>query len=456
MVGKVAAGNDPGEELHRIKLLVFRGFVVLLVAVLLLSVLWVSSLVYDVDWVVREVDEAAITCSPVLSEAPTGELLMAYGTSAGLTLATEDEGAWSISHVMASGLGENAFSVRAVDMAVDDAGGVHIASVSYWPEIGIFGLTRLVYSSQTSTGWENVVVDENVSTVGVSLAVDSDSNAHISYVTTDSGWSFVRNVTYATDSAGEWMYYDISSGLPCKWDMHVASSICVDSTGEPHIAFISEFIAGHVTNLTGTLTYAFVGWGNPALSGIYPSCPAILADADGVVHVVCYDERQDVMSDGQITRTLVHFRYSEGEGSYENATLASDADLSWDRTQAVIDPEGGLRLFYTSDYGIGVITLTRDGEVSEDSVPAITDSAWMDGVSVVVRADGETVISKRYSPIGYVTDSFTFSERLSTATDPVQQTLITLVVIAVLVSAAVVLSRRAFREESKWHEALKE
>jgi hypothetical protein len=458
MVGGVDKALDSSEKLYRIRLFTFRGFVVLLVAVVLLSVFWISALVYDVNWVVRGVDEAAVTCCPAILETPTGKLLMTYGTTAGLILATQDDGAWSFSSVMESDAAEGAFSVHAAAVAVDDDEGVHIASLSYWPGTGLYGVSRLIYSERASSGWENTIVDEHVSTFGVSIAVDGDSNAHISYAKL-SDWESVKNLTYATDSAGEWSIYDLSSHLPSKWDDWVASSICVDSAGRPHIASLTDFAACYVTNLSEIPVCAVIGWGNPWYGNIYPSRPSILVDSDDVVHVFCVNEAKETY-DGAITKTVVHYSVSGGAGSYENTTISSDTDFSWDPLQTVMDSDGGQRIFYSSLSAVGVITLSDDGGISEECVHAVADREtrypWRDGLSVVFRGGGDTIVSKPYGSLGYLTDSFTLSERLSTATTPFHTSLTTLAIISVAISVAVVFSRRSLIEEAKWHKVLDE
>jgi hypothetical protein len=460
-VGEVGAGRDPNEKLYRLRLFVFGGFAVLLAVVVLLSVAWVSATAYNVDWVVREVDAATITCCPAVSESPTGELLMTYGTSAGLMLATEDDGAWSVSPVMESGTSEDAFSVRAAAIAVDDDGYAHIASVSYWPEIELLGLNRLIYSEMTSSGWENTVVDEDASTLEVSIAVDSNSNAHISYAS-DTDFPYAWNLTYATDSTGEWIIYDISSqikGYGDYWDYSVGSSIAVDGLDRPHVACVMDLQAVYVTNLTGTPVYEVISCGNAGDPEIKPSRPAILVDAEDIVHVICLSESQEVF-DGPVTTTVVHYSVDEDSGSYENTTMTTtDSEKSGAATQAVVDPDGRLRLFYVNGDGVMVVTLTDDQSVVEETAHALdreTQGRWFFGLSVVLCDDGEAVMSKPYGPVGYLTDSFTLVERLSTATEPMWPILMVAVLAAGVLSVAVVLARKEFVEEAKWHKALKE
>ena len=458
-VGEVVPGKDPNEELYRLRLFVFGGFASLLTVVMLLTVAWVSVTAYNVDWVVHEVDEATITCCPSVSESPTGELLMAYGTSAGVMLATEDDGGWSISPVVESQDASVTYSVSAVSMAIDDDGSPHVASIVYRSDEPD---NRLIYSERTTSGWENTVVDEAVSALEVSIAVDSDSNAHISYAKsvewmTSGGWGSSVNLTYATDSTGEWTIYDVSSKLGYNWIHSVASSISVDGRDRPHVAFLIDLQAGYATNLTSNPVSEVISWGNAGNPEIKPSRPAILVDSEDRVHVICLSEFQDVF-DGPVTTTVVHYSVDEGLGSYENTTMTTtDSEFSGAATQAVFDPDGRLRLFYVNWDGVMVVTLTGDGGVVEETAHASdreTQGRWSFGLSVALCDDGETVMSKPYGPVGYLTDSFTLVERLSTATGPMWPYLTVVALVVVALSVAVVLSRKEFVNEAKWHKTL--
>lgn len=449
----MGSGNDALERIHRMKRRVFWAFLALLAVVLLLLAIWLSVLIHDVGWVAHEVADTTVTCCPSLSETTAGELLMAYGTSNGLMLSTEGNDGWTESQVMASEAGGDEFYVRAVSLALDAGGKAHIASVSYWPGIGVYGINRLVYSEQTSSGWENTVIDENVSDIAVSLTVDSESNAHMAYAAMKSDYWAVRNATYATDATGEWRSYDISSKLPRVWSYYTACWICVDSSGRPHMAIVAEYMAGHVTDLAGTPVLSIVGYGDARMSGIYPSRPAIVPGPAGSVHVLCYDERQEVIPDGPVERTLVHFTYAEGEGSYENSTLDEGPDLSWAPTQAVLDPDGGSRLFYVDGRTMGMISVGAGGETSDESM-YILGSSYSKDVSMLVDAGGVVVAALPVGALGYVTDSFTLTERLSTALEPVRPTLALVVIAVLVISVAVVLSRRALVEDAKWLKAL--
>ena len=425
-----------------------------LTVVVLVSVAWVSLLAYDVGWAVREASASTVSCCPMIAETPSGELLIAYGTAEGVMLATEDGGDWTTSKVVGSEDPGITYYVRALSLVIGPDGYPRIASISSRSDEPI---KTLIYSEQTSSGWENTVIDTEVSHLSVSLAIDSDLNAHISYAKYSDDWGIGENVTYATDSTGSWTAYDITRQLPFKWDEWVSSSIAVDRSGGVHMAFISEYVACYVANLTGTPEYDVVGWGNAAMGGIYPSRPSILVDADDVVHVLCVDERQEVY-DGPIARSLVHYTVADGSGDYENTTIISSTDLSWAATEAFID-DRCLRVFYRGADGMGVITLLDDGDVVVDTFHVrdfMTQGHWYTGVSVVHRESGEWVVSKPYGAVGYLSDSFTFSERLYIGTAPVQQYLIMLSAVAVIIAVALVFSRRGLREEAKWRRALEE
>lgn len=458
MLSGVAESRNPLEELCRFRFLVYRGLTVLLIVLVLLTASWISMLAYGADWAVREVYEVTVSCCPAISKTPAGDPLSVFGTSSGLVFASENDGSWSLSTIMESGDIEGSFSVLEAAITVDSAGNVHVASVSYWPGLEQPGTTKLVYSRLSSSGWENTMVDVDIwSSSKVSIAVGVDSGVHISYAKS-SGWSLVNNITYATDATGEWRIYDISGQLPYKWQYGVWSSICVDSAGTPHIAWLSGYGAGCATNLSGTLSYVVISRGNPGMSGVYPSRPSMAVDSDGDVHVLCVHEAQD-SHDGPIARTLVH--YIVGGARYENRTISSDVDISYDTTFTVMDEGGRLLVFY-NDYGhrsLGVLAVDGSSDVRTTTIhvkdPGV-DSAWTDGVSAVLGRNGKSIVSKPYGFFGYLTDTPTLSERLSTATAAIDSSLIALVLIIVGVSVLVILSRRLYLEVDKWHKALEE
>jgi hypothetical protein len=164
------------------------------------------------------------------------------------------------------------------------------------------------------------------------------------------------------------------------------------------------------------------------------------------------------VDDGSVTQSIIHYRASGGVGSYENTTFSSSTDFSPTVTQVVADSDGGLRLFYRSSRAIGFLTLTEDGKISEGTVAKDPETyfRWDRGISVVSRQDGSTVVSNPLASVGYLTDSFTFSERFFAATAPLHQVLIVLAAIIVVIGVSLILSRRSFINESKWHKSLEE
>jgi len=410
---------------------------------------------YQLDMVEKQIDGHAVTCSPCVTTDPTGSLVMVYGSYEGLMIAKEENGVWTAMPIMCTGVEGVEFSVRAVSVAVGSDGLSHVASISLWYD-GTEIVSRLTYSEETSGNWESTTICDGVSTRGVSIAVDADANSHISFSSlTD--WSGVVNLTYATDSSGEWTSYDISAkaDMP-KWFDLVLSSVVVDGAGNPHLSFITEYLSGYISNPAGEPVCQIVGWGNPWMSGVCPSYASIAVDSDDTVHVLAFSEYQADFDSPCVT-TLSHYVVEDGVGSLENHTVTAQTDFSWALTRAAIDSEGRLCLFYLVDHEMGVARLNGDDEVSIETIYVIDKEVrniWWSDLSVVLLDDGETVVSKPYGSAGYLTSSFSLSDRIYFATAPVQQTLVLLAVVACLLSLAVILSRRAVITEEKWQRAI--
>jgi hypothetical protein len=456
-------GDDRGsgsiEEVYRLKLLAYRGFVLLLAGLLAASAIWISLAAADADWASKEIDPAMITCCPSVTEAPGGVLKIAFGTNEGLVCAVETSTGWSVSPVMMLEDYAGMAAVYEVAIACDEDGWSHIASVSYW-EDGEDSSKLLVHSKETSSGWQNTIVDDSLMYNPISISVDSNSRAHIAY----SKWWWdgrVRaNISYATDESGSWVcnenvlaeYPDFHGdwGLP---------SIAVDSQNRPHIAFLLDYSLGYVTSPSGDPEIDILALGNPsAAASIYPSAPSVLIDSADTVHILYFDEYKE-SADSPITRTVNHCSITAGAKLYENSTRSSDYDHSYSLTKACVDDSGRFWIFHGSGYEIGVITLSGDGRLDEQ---ILIDYRDVDGLlhygsSAVIRASGEVVISKPYGAMGYITDSVSLSYRLSAGMDSLDANgKIVLAAAIVILVVAAVYSRRALREEMRWRAASSE
>jgi fibronectin type 3 domain-containing protein len=99
--------------------------------------------------------------------------------------------------------------------------------------------SKLYYASNASGAWVTVDVDSLVAGVAgsaCSIAVDSDSAVHISFLQGSS-----NNLQYLSNKSGSWAVetLDIHSGSPVNTSHH--TSIKADSLGNAHIAYFHDY-----------------------------------------------------------------------------------------------------------------------------------------------------------------------------------------------------------------------
>lgn len=463
-MGEGVGRESSVEELYRLRKLSVMVLAALLVVTLVLPVSMVSILAYQVNAVAHEVDDMAVTCCPSLALTPSGGLMIAYGTASGLVLATETSDHWSTTQVIESVGSGFAVTVDSVSIATDSDGNPHIVSVSRWSDESAT-VTKVIHSTNTVSGWRNTVVDEDCQTYGASIAVDSNSNVHIVYA--KNHWSQTLyypasvNLTYASDSTGEWVVHDLSNELPDYWwGAQVFPSICVDGMGQAHVAALMDYVIWYLTDLTGDVQVERLGYGNPGNPDVEPSLPSITVDSDGVVHVLYFNEVQ-MYPDDPCERSVDHFVVSEDDSHYQNMTLDSTLDLTHSPTCALFGADGELRLFYYDVYTVGFVTVTGESTVAEIEELFASSreetGSWESnsGDFAVSRDDGIMVISKPYGVAGYLTDSVTFGERLSIALSASLILIIVAAIIASILLPSLIISLRKLHEDDRWRKVIK-
>ncbi|HIH01787.1 TPA: hypothetical protein HA259_06925 [Thermoplasmata archaeon] len=450
-------GRDSVEEVYRLKLLAYRGFVLLLVGLLVASTVWISLAAADADWTSKDIDSATITCCPSVTETPSGVLKIAFGTTEGLVCAAETPDGWSISPVMMLEDHAGMVAVHEVVIACDEDGWAHIASVSYWDD-GEDGDWFLVHSLETSSGWQNTIVDDCLYPNPVSMSVDSNSRAHIAYSKWWSDWRVMANLSYATDASGSWVCNpDVLGGSRRVNTIGLAPSIALDSQNQPHVAFLMEFSLEYVTNLSGEPKIDTLAVGDPmAASSVYSSAPSIMVDSEDTVHVFYFHEYvESYASPISIIRTVNHCTITDGIKSHENFTRSSNYDHSYSVTKACVDDSGTYWIFHGGG-DVGVIKLSEDGGLEERMLVHYrdVDGPIYYGSSAVIRAGGEMVIAKPCGTMGYFTDSVSLAYRLSTGIDSIDTSgKVVLSVVIISIAAAAVFSGRALSKEKTWHDA---
>jgi hypothetical protein len=132
-----------------------------------------------------------------------------------LKYAYKNDGTWTITP-----LAPAVSTYRFASLAMDAADYPHIAYVSHnW---------QLQYTYRDSAGWHTELVDAGSSS-RVSLALDGNGRAHVSYVRGSS-------VRYAIRDAGQWQIQILPAPFSYGFD---STSLAVDSSGAPHLAFAS-------------------------------------------------------------------------------------------------------------------------------------------------------------------------------------------------------------------------
>lgn len=454
-MGIADSGDNGLRELYRLRVVVFRAFVLLTIVILLLSVAWVSIRMSGISFVACDVETGTIYICPALAEASDGTLYMAYASSAGLVVAVEEDGRWASSVVLESEADGNAFAVKALSVAVDDDGWITIASVVYWLN-DVETPAQVICFEDTPSGWRSSVVDDDIgqlSTYGVSIAVDSESRKHIVYSEAGEYWAVV-NLTYASNSGGDWDKHNLVEryiyGL-------CVPSICVDSQDVPYVAYTSESRTGFVVDLSSSPLEETIGygWGDPCGWDVGSSFSCMVVDDSDTVHVLyfSYELGQDyTMVTGH---TLNRFSYKDGVRHYDNISTAETPDLGRAFTDVTTDADGRMRVFYNGWDVVGSATI-GDTKIDEETVYLLSREerrALLPGMSAVLRDDGTTVLSKPFGPPGYLTDSVSFVNRLSDATINIHAPLLILAAVLTSLSVGSVLSYRGLKHEREWLEA---
>ncbi|MCK5292576.1 MAG: hypothetical protein KAR39_11245 [Thermoplasmata archaeon] len=185
----------------------------------------------SVNWVVEIADIQAYTGRGASLAIDSNDVphMAHQGPGPSLRYTRKENGTWSSEVVDNSDLVGEFPSV-----SIDSGGRVHISYAPLepvlvppeYPPPPQAKDKSLRYAVRDNTGWTRMVVDEAVWAGFTSLALDPSDNPHISYTDWNQG-----GLHYAKLVGGKWetALIDQEGGL--------VSSICVDSQGNPHIAY---------------------------------------------------------------------------------------------------------------------------------------------------------------------------------------------------------------------------
>jgi hypothetical protein len=175
----------------------------------------------------------------------------------------------------------------------------------------------LKYATNASGVWQTVTIDSSGITTGLyaSIATDSNNAIHISY-----GDASVPALKYATNASGEWVTSIIGGA---GWGGGV-TSIAIDSNNKAHISYMDDtnIDLKYATNASGSWETFTVDSTGDLAPGVSPR--SIAVDSNDKVHINYYDA------------TNGHLKYAtNASGSWETLTIDSAGDVGWISSIAV-------------------------------------------------------------------------------------------------------------------------
>ncbi len=170
------------------------------------------------DWLIQAIASSQGLESTSIAIDSSDNPHVSYCDDSGLNYATWTGSGWSTQTIDNSCTGKSS-------IAIDSSGTPHIGYIGYSGES--FGEVYLNYTMWTGTGWSTqTITADSCCIYGVSLALDSSDNPHISYEYDD-------GLKYTTRSINGWSIQNIDS---MGFGEH-STSIAVDSSDKPHISY---------------------------------------------------------------------------------------------------------------------------------------------------------------------------------------------------------------------------
>lgn len=369
-------------------------------------------------------------------------------------------------------------------VAVDGSGSLHM---TYTVD------DSLIYSSLTEDGWEESVIVTGAVSGTSPLVFDGSGNPHVCYQLEDRDnetGPLVFSLTYAELVGEEWTSSVISETIYPD-----SESIAVDTEGTVHVAFVSMGDVVYVNDRDGS-------WEETLLIE-HPDAPEYILMVNSGATSVAVDQSSNIHVAVAYNRGYVGVFSDEGSGWTEHTLFAWD--LTYDSVSLVARDDGVLQVAYygyplSSPSLMGLMTGTRMMDVwqvepvagvasspndftcaltmDEDCNPLIAwresgpdgsnirvstqvEGTWQSPIvvgneelvtyhcglfSACLDADGSTFVPVDRGAAEYVTDSMSFSDRISSVR------LLAIMAYAgglLLWAAAVLVSRWALNREPK-------
>lgn len=394
------AGGISRKPKARVSTLVRVGAFVVVIVIVTTFVLFAAG---KVEWkIVRVNNLVGREYWPFVAADESGSLHMTYYVNGTLIHSAHTEDGWEHS-VIAYG------SVSGVSPVVfDGAGTPHIC---YQIEGGnasdLDWNYTVILAKKVSNEWVSSIVTSSSGRGSHSIALDASGNSHIAFFRSSS-------CVYANNAIGSWtetLLWDASnySGTVGYRDIFGVTSVAIDESGHPHVAFVRDaYLVGVYSEIDGAWNLTTLDY----YGGTYNSVSVDIG-VEGTVHVG-------------------YWGYAAGSWEHPGLMLATRANGDWlvspvyedvsypyaFRCSVVAASEGvvkiAVELANATGEHLGVWTSGEDGwgysEAHSFFDLVSTDRAQM---SMCLIGDGSTIVPVSRGHAEYATNSLDFTDRLS-------------------------------------------
>jgi hypothetical protein len=155
------------------------------------------------------------------------------------------------------------------------------------------GINTITFAWQTDSGWQKEVVESGFKYYGFSLVVDDNNIVHLSYYRRDDSLDVTYHCHGYRDMTG-WRieYIDTTAGYLGSYFWDITSSIAIDTSGLPGIAYTSWNVSDSLhyikyAHYNGVSWYTKVVSYDSIWSGPAPPdwCPSLKYDSNSVPHI---------------------------------------------------------------------------------------------------------------------------------------------------------------------------
>jgi hypothetical protein len=277
--------------------------------------------------------------------------------------------AWNLQRVDSRGFSGLWFGSFADSIAVDSSGNTHISYCFKDPESHeVNPPNMLKYAYETIKGttgpstWSIQTVDQTGDTGWASsIAVDSTGKPHISYIDLTDG-----TLKYATLTGASWSIQTVDTGVQLNIYRNPVTSLALDSSGKPHIAYCSSDGSLKYASWTGStwnIQTVDVGGGESTKAVGAGNSLALDAAGNPYISYINYTAADSYSA------TAVDLKLATLTGSTWNVqTLTPDGvEIMGEDTSIALDAGGNPHISCTSVYPSGGILMYLSQTIQETS-----------------------------------------------------------------------------------------